>query len=69
MAKKKVQVRGECPACGSMDTNFNPGDKDVMWDDDRLYVPFSCNECGCSGAEVYLCQYIETEYEKSKKRG
>lgn len=56
---KSKECIGDCPKCGG--GNLDYGTSEGL-DDSRVY-PFTCNDCGCKGREVYIEKYACTEWE------
>ena len=50
---------GVCPKCHSLNLTF--GKRKI--DDNNIFYPFTCDDCGAKGQEVYdiLFSYSETE--------
>ncbi len=47
---------GICPKCGSEDLDYGV----IEVQDDMVYYPFTCSECGAEGKEWYDLDFIES---------
>ena len=53
LPKKFFTGAGTCPVCGSADVSY----KEEFLDDDFLYFPAKCEECGTTFREEYYVEY------------
>ena len=49
----KEQEQGKCPKCNEMELDY--GSMDIQ--DDMVYYPFTCENCGHSGKEWYNLEF------------
>ena len=47
---------GECPKCGSTSLTYGV----LEPQDDEIYYPFTCDDCGCKGKEWYALRFVQT---------
>lgn len=57
--KKTKECIGKCPKCGGGNLDYLSSDCGGY----MLSYPFTCEDCGCEGEEVYSITYIETKYD------
>ena len=57
MTMKNNNVQGECPNCGSVNLDYVA----IVPQDEWIYYPFTCNDCGCEGKECYSLTFESIE--------
>ena len=50
---------GKCPNCGSENLNYET----CVNDGEQLYYPFFCDDCDCTGKEIYNVDYAITVWD------
>ena len=58
----KQNCQGICPFCDKENLDY----KAIVLQDDFVYFPFTCNDCGTECREYYALQYSETDYFQTK---
>jgi len=56
--KTKQNCQGKCTFCDKENLDY----KAIVLQDDFVYFPFTCDDCGTEGREYYAIQYSETDY-------
>ncbi len=56
--KTVASTQGKCPNCKSEDIDYGV----MIPQDEFVFYPFTCNECGVEGKEYYNLEYTETDY-------
>ena len=60
---KRGYKSGYCPFCDARLIEYGA----IELDDNCLYYPFTCDECGAEGKEWYDIEYTESEAWKEEK--
>ena len=60
--ERTIEETEECPICNSNDIDYGV----CVPKGEQLFYPWKCNECGASGKEWYLVEFIETVCDEIK---
>lgn len=52
-----IRNSGHCGKCESMNLEYQSQELN----DNQIYYPYTCGDCGHEGKEWYILTYIETE--------
>lgn len=52
---KEMEEVGVCPKCGKESLDYGA----IEVQDDMIYYPYTCSECGTEGKEWYNIEFVE----------
>lgn len=56
------EEQGKCPFCESYNIEYGA----MELEDDTLYYPWKCEDCGCEGKDWYELKFIKQEIEEEE---
>jgi len=59
--KKLSNEAGKCPCCGSDDLDYEGMEPE---DNNMVYYPWTCNDCGATGEEWYTLEFSGHEIDE-----